>query len=104
MDNIFSSLPPNLEKEVFEELVRSGNVRIERIISKGHTSPDKGWYDQSEHEWIIVLEGSGSILFENGVEVNLEKGDYINIPPHSRHKVSRTDPNHVTVWLAIFYQ
>lgn len=104
MDNIFSPLPENIGKEVFDELVQHENVRIERIISKGHTSPDDGWYDQSENEWLIVLEGSGAILFEDGNTVNLNKGDYLNIPSHSKHKVTWTDPDNVTIWLAVFYK
>jgi cupin 2 domain-containing protein len=104
MGNIFASIPENPQKELVEELVRQGDVRIERIISKGQPSPDEGWYDQSENEWVIVLEGAGRLLFENGSEVNLKKGDYINIPSHSRHKVTWTDPDTVTVWLAVFYK
>ncbi|MFY9326410.1 MAG: cupin, partial [Georgfuchsia sp.] len=61
-----SELPALPEKEVFEELLRADNVRIERIVSKGHTSPEQGWYDQIENEWVIVLEGSGKVLFEDG--------------------------------------
>ncbi len=104
MGNIFSSLPENPRKEIVDELLRHGNVRIERIASKGHTSPDEGWYDQGENEWVIVLEGAGRILFENGFEVSMKKGDYMNIPARSRHKVTWTDPDNVTVWLAVFYK
>ena len=103
MGNIFSSLPDKLEHESFEELLRYENIKIERIISQGHASPENGWYDQKENEWIIVLEGSGLILFESGGEVNLKKGDYLNIPAHTRHKVTWTDPNSITIWLAIHY-
>ena len=103
MANIYSSLPTEFKDEIFEELANAGHVRIERIISKGHSSPVQGWYDQAENEWVIVLEGAGTILFENGIEVNLNKGDYVNIPSHARHKVTWTDPDTPTVWLAIFY-
>ena len=103
MGNIFSSLPNKLEHESLEELLRHKNIKIERIVSQGHISPEDGWYDQKENEWVIVLEGSGSILFESGVEVNLKKGDYLNIPAHTRHKVTWTDPNSITIWLAIHY-
>ena len=104
MGNIFSSLPDKLEHESFEELLRHKNIKIERIVSKGHTSPKTGWYDQDENEWVIVLEGAGSILFENGAEFNLKKGDYLNIPARTRHKVTRTDPDNITIWLAIHYR
>ena len=52
--NIFSSLPEDLSNEVVEDLVRSSSVRIERIVSRGHSSPENGWYDQDESEWVIV--------------------------------------------------
>lgn len=103
MDNIFSTIPENPGKELFDQVLQHGSVRIERIISKGHTSPDEGWYDQRENEWVMVLEGSGSIQFEDGREVTLGKGDYLNIPCHARHRVSWTDPDQLTVWLAVFY-
>lgn len=101
--NIFESLPVDVSKETFEDIVRTPNVRIERIVSKGHSSPAEGWYDQDENEWVIVLKGSGSILFDDGREVVLNKGDYIGIPAHAKHKVIRTDRDDVTVWLAVFY-
>ncbi|MCG8344743.1 MAG: hypothetical protein MI685_06225 [Chlorobiales bacterium] len=53
--NIFSSLPEDMSNEVVEDLVRSATVRIERIVSDGHSSPESGWYDQDESEWVIVL-------------------------------------------------
>ena len=103
MNNIFNLIPDDLEKEDFKELLGTENIRIERIISKGHTSPENGWYDQKENEWVIVLKGSGTILYEDGSEINLKTGDYINIPSHVRHKVSWTDPDNPTIWLAVFY-
>ncbi|MFA6920668.1 MAG: cupin domain-containing protein [Gallionella sp.] len=103
MANIFAKLPLHPESELFYELLRAENVRIERIVSRGHTSPEQGWYDQIENEWVIVLEGAGVVLFEDGVEVALHTGDYVNIPAHTRHKVAWTDPDVLTVWLAIFY-
>lgn len=103
MKNIFSALPDKLEQESFEELLRHKNVKIERIVSQGHTSPGSGWYDQQENEWVIVLEGSGTILFESAKEINLKKGDYLNIPARTRHKVIWTDPNSITIWLAVHY-
>ncbi|PWW82024.1 cupin [Prosthecochloris marina] len=101
--NVFSALPEDVSQEVVEDLVRSSNVRIERIVSYGHSSPETGWYDQDESEWVIVLDGSGSLLFENGREIVLRAGDYIDIPAHTRHKVLRTDKDRPTIWLAVFY-
>ena len=103
MDNFFSQIPEDLTHEAFLEILSADGVRIERIVSKGHTSPDSGWYDQEENEWVLVLEGSGTLEFEDGRQVVLEKGDYLNIPAHERHRVVRTDPDRPTVWLAVFY-
>lgn len=103
MANLYDDIPDNLPDEHFTDLIRGKNIRIERIISLGHTSPEHGWYDQYENEWVIVLEGSGSILFENGALHALNKGDYLNIPAHTKHRVTQTDPNNITIWLAVFY-
>ncbi|MCI5224264.1 MAG: cupin domain-containing protein [Candidatus Electrothrix sp. AR4] len=103
MKNIFAVLPSDPEQESFDELLRDGNVRIERIVSKGHTSPETGWYDQETNEWVLVLEGSGTILFKDDQQMTLKKGDYIHIPAHAKHKVVWTDPDEPTFWLAVHY-
>ncbi len=101
--NIFALVPENFERELTDLLVNNDRVQIERIISKGHTSPASGWCDQEKDEWVMVLKGSAIIVFENGSDVKLGAGDYLNIPAHTRHKVSWTDPESETVWLAIHY-
>jgi cupin 2 domain-containing protein len=101
--NLFTNIPHDLDKEVVDILLQSSDIRIERILSKGHTSPESGWYDQTQHEWVILLEGAATITFEDGKETNLSKGDYLNIPAHVKHKVSWTDPDVETIWLAVFY-
>lgn len=103
--NLLSHIPPSLPEEVFEELVKTPSVRIERIISRGHTTPKSDWYDQDEHEWVLVVKGEARILFEaDQREVYLQEGDYLNIPAHQRHQVSWTTPDQETIWLAVFYQ
>lgn len=103
MNNIFDSIPTDLSSEVFEDLVTSEKVKIERIISKGHSSPDVGWYDQEQSEWVIVIAGRAIIGFDDKPSVTLKAGDYLNIPAHQKHKVAWTDPDVETVWLAVFY-
>ena len=104
MTNLFDSLPSALEQEIITELLDHEPIRIERIVSQGQTSPEKGWYDQSEHEWVLVLEGAAVIAFEDGNEIRLNRGDYLNIPAHEKHRVKWTDPDQPTVWLAVFYR
>lgn len=104
--NIFSDIPDDLREEVFESIVESDSVRIERVVSKGHASPgpaEADWYDQDQHEWVIVLQGSAAIEFENEGVVELSEGDYVNIPAHKKHRVVRTSASPVTIWLAVFY-
>jgi cupin 2 domain-containing protein len=103
MHNIFDSIPADLSNEIFEDLVSSDKVKIERIISKGHTSPDFGWYDQEQNEWVIVIAGSAVIGFDDKPSATLKAGDYLNIPAHQKHKVAWTDPNVETIWLAVHY-
>ena len=101
--NIFKSLSDDLSEEIFEDIIQSPIVKIERILSKGHTSPEHGWYDQDESEWVIVVDGDARIEFEDGESVALSKGDYLNIPAHKKHKVAWTNPDQITIWLAVFY-
>ncbi|KZN43791.1 cupin domain-containing protein [Pseudoalteromonas luteoviolacea] len=101
--NLFQAIPANLNDEFFEVIAGNGDVKIERIVSKGHISPDEGWYDQEQHEWVMVLKGAGELTFENGQVVRLLPGEHINIPAHCKHKVSWTQPDEETVWLAVFY-
>ena len=104
MNNLLTSLPDHIDHEQVEELLSQPNVKIERIRSKGQTSPETGWYDQDKNEWVVILHGVGDITFEDGDKVRLQPGDHLNIPAHRRHKVSWTDPESITVWLAVFYQ
>ncbi len=102
-NNIFSDLPSSLDQEVFEDILKRENIRIERIISQGHSAPETGWFDQDENEWVIVLSGKASLLFEGKTEIELSPGDYVMIPAHQRHRVLKTDPAQPTIWLAIFF-
>lgn len=102
-DNIFSAIPDDLETEFFERLAGSGEVTIERIISRGHTSPPSGWYDQDTNEWVIVLRGEARLSYEDGTSVELRAGDYLNLPAHRKHRVDWTAPDRETVWLSVHY-
>lgn len=101
--NIFNNLPDDLSEEVFEDIIKTKQLKIERIISKGQTSPKDFWYDQPQNEWLIVLKGSAIIAFENQVNVTLSQGDYLNIKAHQKHRVQWTEPDIETIWLAIHY-
>jgi len=103
MKNIFDAIPDHLEAELFEQLVGSEQVQIERIVSKGHNSSESGWYDQEKNEWVILLKGEAILAFEDQSSVHLKEGDFINIPAHRKHKVDWTTPDQETIWLAVHY-
>jgi cupin 2 domain-containing protein len=102
--NMFAGVPAGLPDEVTQTLLTTGGFRVERIVSHGHASPDGFWYDQDEHEWVLVLSGAARLRLEGEAEpVVMTAGSYVDIPAHRRHRVEWTDPDRVTVWLAIFY-
>jgi len=102
-ENIFINIIKNKDEEIFENIISKDCIKVERIISHGQTSPKEGWYDQNSDEWVMILKGEAILSFENSTDIKLEKGDYINIPAHTRHKVSWTLPDEDTIWLAIYY-
>jgi len=101
--NLFTDLPENIPDELLKTLFESAHVRIERIVSHAHASPDGFWYDQDEHEWIIVLKGAARLQFEDSI-VEMKPGDFVNIPAHRKHRVEWTTPDEPTIWLAVFYR
>jgi cupin 2 domain-containing protein len=102
--NVLTDIPQNLDEENFQNLLQSGSVRVERIISHGHASPPSFWYDQDDGEWVLVLKGAAIIEFEDDPEpLRLGPGDHVNIPAHRRHRVAWTAPDEPTVWLAVFH-
>jgi cupin 2 domain-containing protein len=100
--NLLSNLPTNLPEELTTVLQEGQGVRIERIVSTGHNSPEGFWYDQPEHEWVMVLQGAARLQFEDRV-LEMLPGDWISIPAHQKHRVEWTSPDEPTVWLAVFY-
>ena len=97
--NIFSSLPHSSNEEVFEVLHKQPGITIERIVSHGHRTPAGEWYDQQTDEWVIMIQGKGTVLLEDGNEHRLNRGDYLFIPKHQKHRVTYTELQ--TIWLAI---
>jgi cupin 2 domain-containing protein len=95
-----TNLPQNLPAEITTVLQEGNGVRIERIVSTGHRSPEGFWYDQPEHDWVMVLTGVAKLAFDDRV-VELLPGDSINIPANQRHRVEWTSPDEPTVWLAV---
>ena len=103
MNNLFSNIPKNLPHELFETLVKTDAVDIQRIVSRGHTTPGEDWYDQNTSEFVVLLKGAARLEFRDGRLATLGPGDWLQIPAHEQHRVVWTDEGVETVWLAVHY-
>lgn len=102
--NLLGSIPDELPEELTEILLSCDELRIERIVSRGHASPPGFWYDQEDHEWVLLLAGKAGLRFEaNDEVVELHAGDSLAIPAHERHRVEWTATDQDTIWLAVFH-
>jgi len=102
MPNLFANIPEHLPEELTTVLQEGHGVRIEWVVSHGHSSPAGFWYDQPEPEWVLVLKGAARLEFEDRM-VEMSPGDYINIPAHTKHRVAWTTPDEPTVSLAVHF-
>lgn len=99
--NIPEDIPKNFE--LFQSVISSGNVSIERIISTGQKTPDGQWLEQDKNEWVLLLQGESEMQFEGDRKVILKSGDYFFIPKNTRHKVLRTSIEPYCIWLAVHF-
>ncbi len=101
--NLLELIPDRGPDEIIDILASADGVRLERIISNGQASPDGFWYDQNEAEWVMVLAGRARLRLEDeNSDRDLVAGDSLYLPPHCRHRITWTDPDRPTVWLALF--
>jgi cupin 2 domain-containing protein len=102
--NLFNDIPSTFQKELFQTLAESGTVRIERIVSAGQTTPIGEWLVQGWDEWVLLVSGGATLLFDNdAAHLILKPGDYVLIPANCRHRVDRTDIGQKTIWLAVHF-
>ena len=103
--NLFADVAQDTGREHVAELLRSSAVRIERIVSHGQASPPGFWYDQAWAEWVVVLQGSAGLLIDGEpAPRRLERGDFVHLPAHTRHRVEWTEAGAPTVWLAVHHR
>lgn len=102
--NLFTGIPAELPAELCEVLASGKGVRVERIVSRGHASPEGFWYDQDTTELVLLVRGRARLRVEGvGPVLTLAEGDHIVLEAHVRHRVEWTDPERDTVWLAVHY-
>lgn len=99
--NVLSDVPAHLAEEQVLDLVTAPGIRITRIVSTGHVT---GWQERGEDEWVLVVQGSGTLHFAgDGRLLVMGPGDWCHIPAGARHRVEETDPHQPTVWLAVHF-
>ena len=104
LTNLLTDIPESIPEELFQTILDKPNLRIERIVSLGHATPEDCWYDQEQHEFVVLLQGAARLKFEGDEPaIEMTPGSFIDIPAHRRHRVEWTDPQQATIWLAIHY-
>jgi cupin 2 domain-containing protein len=102
--NILRDVPAELPEELVETLLAAPAIRVERIVSRGHASPEGFWYDQPGHEWVLLVAGAARLRFaDEAGTTELRPGDCVHIQARRRHRVEWTSADEDTVWLAIHY-
>lgn len=99
--NLFDLPSPLPSAEQFDDLIEDRGVKIERIVSTGQVTPPGEWYDQERDEWVVVLQGSATLEYQDGRTLDLAPGDHVLLSAHERHRVARTSADPPTVWLAV---
>ena len=100
--NIFDKVIIDKNEEIFFQIFKNESIRVERIVSNGQKSPEDFWYEQIENEYILLLSGNAILEFED-FEVELKKGDCLNIEAMQKHRVKFTSLDEPTIWFAVFY-
>ena len=104
LTNLLADIPADMPDEVFQTLVSTEAVRVERIISLGHTSPAGHWLDQARARMGGGAARRGAVGVRGRRADRFVPGAFVNIPAHRRHRVVWTAPDEPTIWLAIHYQ
>jgi cupin 2 domain-containing protein len=103
MQNIFKTQSTPQDSELFDILHQNKQVRIERILSKGHITESGKWYNQDTDEWVILLQGEAEIEYENNDKIRLFAGDYVFIPANKKHRVIYTSSEPMCIWIAVHW-
>ena len=102
--NLLAGSCPPEGQELTTVLLERPGLRLERIHSCLAASPEGFWYDQPEHEWVLLLQGSARLQFADEARPrDLCRGDALLIEAGRRHRVVATDGPPGSVWLALFW-
>jgi len=101
--NLFDDAPARADAEIFTEVLSRDDLRIERIVSTGQSTPADKPHRQAHDEWVLLLAGAAGLRIEGEGERNLGPGDHVLIAAHRAHWVTWTTKDEPTIWLAIHF-
>lgn len=101
VENLLTGLPAAKRAEAFTELLARPGVRVERIVSRGQSTPEDAPMVQDQDEWVLLLEGAAGLRIEDSDEVTLHAGDHVWIARGQKHWVTWTAKDRPSVWLAV---
>jgi mannose-6-phosphate isomerase-like protein (cupin superfamily) len=87
-ENLLAKLPAAKRAEAFTELLARPGLRLERIVSRGQSTPEDAPMVQDQDEWVLLVEGAAGIRIEDSNEVELAPGDYLLIAAGQKHWVT----------------
>jgi cupin 2 domain-containing protein len=101
--NLFDGVPARTDAEIFTAVLSRDDLRIERIVSTGQSTPADKPHRQAHDEWVLLLAGSAGLHIEGEGERNLRPGDHVLIAAHRAHWVTWTAKDEPTIWLAVHF-
>jgi cupin 2 domain-containing protein len=99
--NIYTGHETGDAQEMFEVIATMGDTRIEKITTLTPYSTPGEWYNQDKDEWVVLLRGNAQIEIGDQGFVELSSGDYIFLPAHCLHRITRTSADPACIWLAV---
>lgn len=100
---IFDIGPINSSSEIFDKITSNSAVKIERIISTGQATPEGEWLDQEKSEFVLLVSGKAGLQIKGQEEIELKAGDHLLIPSQTQHRVTFTQKEPATIWLAVHF-
>jgi cupin 2 domain-containing protein len=100
--SVYAPLNHDRSREHIEKLFGGRRFTLEHIVSNGHATKAGEWYDQPDSEWVVLIQGTAQLKFEQEGILNLKTGDACLIPAHQRHRVEACSGD--AIWLALHFQ
>ena len=66
LTNLLTDIPDVLPEELIQDILSMPSLRIERIVSLGHASPEGFWYDPGGPRMGPALEGGSPVEIRGG--------------------------------------